>query len=84
MRERDKLMRRIQAYSFAMHDTALYLDTHPEDRIAIEYYKKYGKLRKEVQERYNEKYGPLSADDYNEHMKTWQWVKTPWPWEKED
>ena len=36
--DRAELFRTIQIYDFVIHDTALYLDTHPTDQIALEYF----------------------------------------------
>ena len=41
-----KLMKRIDDASFAMDDVILYLDTHPDDRNALNYYRYVVALRK--------------------------------------
>ena len=37
MNDRRKLMRQIQVFSFAVYEAALYLDSHPDDKRAMEY-----------------------------------------------
>ena len=36
MANRDKMMKQLQAYSFAAHDALLYLDSHPDSKAALE------------------------------------------------
>lgn len=77
-----QLYRRIQMLGFVLDDIGLFLDTHPSDFSAIEYYNKYNKLFREAKEEYERKYGPLSLSQPGE-INSWDWVKGPWPWERE-
>ena len=55
MNEQRKLMRQIQVFSFAVYEAALYLDGHPCDKRAIEYYnedRKHGKNKAVKQHRF--------------------------------
>ena len=45
-------MKRIDDASFAMDDVILYLDTHPDDRNALNYYRYVVALRKEAVKAY--------------------------------
>lgn len=77
---RHKLMQYVQETGFAVDDIVLYLDTHPKDREALMYYKKYKKMYQEACREYEKYYGPLQ----NKKVDTeygWSWVKEPWPWE---
>ncbi|MEG1742367.1 MAG: spore coat protein CotJB [Acetivibrio sp.] len=78
--DRQKLLLFITEVSFAVDDVVLYLDTHPEDKQAMEYYDTYRKLRKQALSEYTRLYGPLSDEDVN-GGNCWTWVKDPWPWE---
>ena len=78
-----ELMNTIQTCDFAMLDTGLYLDTHPDDRKALDYYDKMRTTRNEAVAEYNRLYGPLTADT-TDVTTTWTWTDGPWPWEKED
>ena len=61
-------------------ETALYLDTHPNCRAALSYFRKNNARLAEVTAQYEAKYGPVTyyGQDCGEH---WKWVDTPWPWE---
>lgn len=79
--EKNKLLKNLQMYSFILVDTALFLDTHPRDKKALEYYAKMQEKFKAAKKEYTEKYGPLSIMDANPKQEKWEWVKGPWPWE---
>lgn len=83
MNEREKLMRRVQEVSFAITEVNLFLDTHPTDKMALDYYNRYKLLRKKLMDEYTEKYGALTADNVKA-TDEWTWATTPWPWEMED
>ena len=46
MTERVNLMKQIKEYCFAAHEWNLYLDTHPTDRMALEYFRNATKKEK--------------------------------------
>lgn len=79
MNDRRKLMRQIQVISFAVYEAALYLDGHPKDKRAMEYYNKYNAKLAELTERYEKSFGPLTIHGNCAHE--WKWVDAPWPWE---
>lgn len=78
--EKAKLMKFIYEVDFALDDCVLYLDTHPFDKQALEYYENYKKMKKQAVAEYTRLYGPLTSDDVNV-CNYWAWVKNPWPWE---
>ncbi len=82
LNDKQKLMRRIQAEDFVLYETVLYLDGHPENRKALAYYQKHNAIAKSLRAEYEQKYGPLTICG-NESETEWQWIKNPWPWEKE-
>ena len=72
-------MTEMQAMAFAIQELALYLDTHPEDKEALELYQNYQKIYHKGMMDFNEespvKHGlPASGDRY-------RWLDDPWPWE---
>lgn len=77
-----KLLKYIQALSFAVHETVLYLDGHPNDKKALAYYHKKNALLLDAVTEYEAKFGPLT---YNGVVDTesWSWHKGPWPWKYE-
>lgn len=82
MNDRKRLFKQIQVLSFAVYEAALYLDGHPNDKCALDYYKKKRAFLSELYARYEKHYGPLTlfSDDSCEH---WRWTESPWPWEYE-
>ena len=82
MTERQRLLKRIQVCDFTLDDVRLYLDSHPCDPAALQYYKKHLEMRDKLYQEYVEKYGPLTASTCMNAEK-WMWVEEPWPWEKE-
>ncbi len=80
--EREELLRCIDTTSFAIDDVALYLDTHPKDKAALEYYEKVNTLRQQAVKEYTTHFGPLTIDDVNT-KNMWSWIQEPWPWEME-
>ncbi len=79
---RERLLRRLQAVCFCVEDVILYLDTHPTDMNAIEYYKRHKEMLQEVTAEYTRMYGPITASDVCVSNK-WSWINCPWPWEME-
>ena len=80
MTEREKLLKKIMAYTFAAYDWNLYLDTHPDDTEAFKMFKEFMRLSKEARRRYTEKYGPISRKDMLDD-ECFTWAKNPWPWQ---
>lgn len=79
--KRNEFVNYINAVSFAIDDVKLYLDTHPCDRTALEYYDYYKNLRKIAIDQYTMEFGPMTADNVDVTCGSWTWVQTPWPWE---
>lgn len=77
--EKQKLLRKLQICDFVLTEAALFLDTNPNSVIALEYFNKHNKIKKEILQEYVDKYGPISITDNN--TKSWDWIKNPWPWE---
>lgn len=82
VQNRAKLMCVITEASFAIDDVKLFLDTHPYDQDALDYYEKYRDIRNEAMKQYRDCYGPISAYDVNVD-NAWTWINEPWPWEGE-
>lgn len=80
MNEQQKLYRKIQVCGFVLQETALYLDSHPFCRQALRYYQKHRRLREELIEQYESRYGQLTI--YGGGASgSWHWVTEPFPWE---
>ncbi len=75
-----RAMREVQKEAFAVYETALYLDGHPDDRRALRYYAEHEARRAEAVARYEKKYGPMTVCGVRSADR-WTWVDDPWPWE---
>lgn len=73
-------MTELQALNFAVQELALYLDTHKEDREALELYRAYQQMYLRVKEEYQKKRGPMNHLS-NSSAETYAWLDDPWPWE---
>lgn len=80
--DQKKLLEYINAVSFALIDTTLYLDTHPRDQEAIRNFKQYQNARKKALKEYAQYFEPLTIDSA-EITDTFTWATTSWPWMKE-
>ena len=79
---REQLMDTIKEVSFAVDDIKLYLDTHPDDKKALEFFKEKVMIRNEALKEYAAQYGPLTIDTAEDTCsRQWDWVMQPWPWE---
>lgn len=70
----------ISMVDFLLTDMLLYLDTHPYDRNALDYYQHYAKLLDRLREEYSKNYGPLFAS-HSDCRKGWAWGNEPNAWE---
>ena len=69
----------LQSMAFGLQELALYLDTHREDKEALEVFQSYRQMYLEAKKAYEQENGPLTltsvdSDRYN-------WLENPWPWE---
>lgn len=78
---RSELLRKLQIYGFAAHEANLFLDTHPDNKEAFEYYLQVNNVRRKLQDEFAHKFGPIRAED--EIWEQWNWIDSPWPWELE-
>lgn len=79
---KQELMSKIRSLSFAKCETELFLDTHPDCREALDYFRDLCYRLKMATEEYEESYGPLTSSASS--GERWSWVDTPWPWQIED
>ena len=73
-------MTELQVLNFAIQDLALYLDTHRDDREALETYRTYQQMYQKCREQYQAKYGPMNHMS-SDHCDDYRWLDDPWPWE---
>lgn len=77
---REKMMQFVRETGFALIEVGLYLDTHPCDEEAMDYYNKYQQMHKEAVEDYEKHCGPITSNGVNT-CEGWTWTEGPWPWE---
>lgn len=77
---REEMLERIKCLNFAITELNLYLDTHPEDEKALCLHRKYCKEYRELTDKYQKVYGPLTVQF---PCNKWRWLEGPWPWEGE-
>ena len=70
----------LQTLAFAIQELALYLDTHPQDKKALEQYRQQQNQYHEAVMEYGQKCGPMTHfmpmnDD------AYSWISDPWPWD---
>ena len=80
MRNMHDLMRCLMAEDFAVYETALYLDGHPDDREALAYFREHKREAEELRERLTDAGYPLTFTDTPNGR--YAWVTAPWPWQK--
>ncbi len=69
----------LQTVSFAITELALYLDTHKDDKEALDLYRAMQKMYAEAQEKYEKQCGPVNHFSLSEGP--YRWLDEPWPWE---
>ncbi len=79
--EKEKALRLVQELNFTVIEASLYLDGHPHNKKALEYFKRQREQLGYAVHEYEKKYGPLTVYGTDEN---WDWAKSPWPWELEE
>ncbi len=76
---RDELLRQLTALDFYTLDLHLYLNTHPDDRDALNKYNAVITEASALRREYEDTYGPLTQNQPSRFP--WQWIENPWPWQ---
>lgn len=80
---RKDLLQWINVVSFAVDDVKLFLDTHPDNQEALNYFHEYNQLRNQALREYSQHYGPLTLDSASASCSDrWNWINEPWPWQE--
>lgn len=79
---RQELLNRINESSFAVDDVLLFLDTHPCNQEALQYFEECKHQRMQALREYAEYYGPLAIDTVHTPEDRWSWIESPWPWQE--
>ena len=79
---REAMLKRVQEAEFVLADLNLFLNTHPENQMALEMFRRYQAIHEKAAAEYEALFGPLTAGSADT-TQGWGWVQTPWPWEME-
>ncbi len=82
MTERERLLRNLASYDFAVYDLHIYLDTHPNDTSASKALNEYMNKSDKLRAQFEEKFGPLTTSDKDGNR--WSWIADPWPWDTQE
>lgn len=76
-----EMLTELDSLGFAMIDLNLYLDVYPNDQQMIELFNQYLHQKKEIKEKYEKEYGPLTINSSTLNQVPWAWGTNPWPWQ---
>ena len=80
MNQKDQMLHDIGIVDFVLVELTLYLDTHPFDREAMEYFNHYSRIKNQMVKEFSQRYYPLNMN-HAESNKEWRWGQAPLPWE---
>lgn len=80
MNEQQKLMEAVYTNGFALDEARLFLNTHPTDRQALDFYRRKAEHYRQALHAYEEKFGPIRPENGVQDGR-WAWAEGPWPWE---
>lgn len=69
----------LQSMAFVLQELALYLDTHRDDKEALEVYRAFQEMNRRAKTAYEKEFGPLTHMSQTEGP--YRWLDDPWPWE---
>lgn len=78
-REQMSMMLELMEVSFVLIETALYLNTHPDDERALRIHNNASRQYSQLEEMYQARYGPLRYTGMSRHP--WAYINAPWPWD---
>ena len=77
---KNEYLHQVDMAGFALDEAVLYLDTHPGDTQAMNYYQTAREKYRQAVENYTAQVGPLFISDVPENC-SFRWIDEPWPWE---
>jgi spore coat protein JB len=78
--DKDTLLKQITVLCFMATDLHLYLNTHPDDKEALQMYNETVEKEQKARKAYEAACGPLS---YGSRLENgWAWIDCPWPWQE--
>lgn len=80
-KDKQAMLNELRAEDFVVYETALYLNVYPNDKDAIDYFKRHKDTAARLRHDYEALFGPLTISSVS--SEGWSWINCPWPWEKE-
>ena len=80
MNQKEQLLNDIGIVEFVLVELTLYLDTHPMDKKAMEFFNHYVKIRNKMVHEFSRNFYPLTVNMAESNME-WRWGAAPLPWE---
>ncbi len=78
--DRNRMLNDIGIVDFTLVDLMLFLDTHPDNQEAIEYFNYYSRIKAKMMQEYSTTFEPLTKE-YAAVNNKWKWNSGPLPWE---
>ncbi|TDX45307.1 spore coat protein CotJB [Orenia marismortui] len=78
-REQLEMLKELMALDFYLVELSLFLNTHPNNRQALEDHNMIVREYKELKMDYVRRYGPLCTNCVSKYP--WQYIETEWPWQ---
>ncbi len=80
MNQKEQMFYEIGIVDFVVVELTEFLDTHPSNQEALEYFNHYSRIRNQMVEEFSRKYFPITAN-YARCDNEWTWGSAPLPWE---
>ncbi|MDD2495200.1 MAG: spore coat protein CotJB [Tissierellia bacterium] len=80
--QEQRMLYGIMQLQVAVIDLALFLDTHPNDPVALYKHKAYSTQLMKLKNEYEMLFGPLNLYSV-ETGDTWRYINGPWPWDRD-
>lgn len=80
MNQKEQMFYDIGIVDFVVVELTEYLDTHPDDKEALEYFNHYSRIRNQMAAEFSQRYFPLTVN-YANCSNKWSWGAAPLPWE---
>lgn len=79
-KEQQRMLNDIGIVDFTLVELMLFLDTHPDNKEAMEHFNHYAKIKNKMVKDYSMMYYPLMKE-HAESSNEWRWGNAPLPWE---
>lgn len=81
MNEQQTLLQQINILDFTLTEILEFMDTHPNNQMALDYYCHYNQLKKNACSEFARKYYPLTKDEIQQSKTRYSWEDAPLPWD---